>query len=32
VPLLAERVEDRLAQMDASMVERHSHFHARDRT
>ena len=32
VTLLLQRFEDRLAQMDASMVERHSDFHAADRT
>ena len=32
VSLLAQRLEHRLPQMDASMVERHRHFHAADRT
>jgi hypothetical protein len=32
VTLLPQRLEDRVAQMDASMVERHGDFHARDRT
>jgi hypothetical protein len=32
VPLLAQRLEDPLAQVHASMVERHCDFHVRDRT
>ena len=32
VPLLAQRLEDRLAEVDSPVVERHSDFHAQDRT